>query len=1130
MAGFDTVQLLAHARHREARAKANGASSATALLQAATDLTEIQRQAVSPDDPLLCGGEAILDPTVPAIFYKNSVVADLAAFYQAHEFGHHWLDGERGACARDDIDEAAPEDRVPLGIERVEGYSSRERRECQANVFAREFLLPSSEARRLFVDEHASAETIAAQIGVPLNLVCQQLAYGLLLPEIQSAVGPSPLPPQLDESQRKAAEAGAGPLLIEAGPGTGKTRTLVARIVWLCGRSANPASILALTFSNKAAEEIRERVAVALPEAAAAIWTGTFHAFGLEIVRKYGHFIDVPPDTRVLDPTDALLLLESELTSLPLNHYLVLYEPAIALRDILMAISRAKDELHTPAKYLELGNAMLARAGDEEARVAAEKVIEVARVYEIYEQILRRGRAVDFADLIVKSVAVLRDQPSTLEAIRDQYRHVLVDEYQDVNRASGIFLRLLSGDGSNLWAVGDARQSIYRFRGASPVNIRAFEADFPGARRFALSTNYRSQTPIVRLVEGFAAKMRGDSTRLSAKWTSYRGEDGGEIQMHVAVDRSAEAAGIGREITRHRAGGVPYCDQALLCRSHANLARFAELLESEGIPVLYLGDLFERPEVRDLLSLVSLTCEPKRGGLLRVATFPEYSVPLEDVRAALEYARVQGITPVEVLRRLDQVAPLTGAGRRGLTLLSEHLDGISFNTPAAHFVSTYLFSRSRYLDRALARSGVTGQQERLALFQFLQFVFEHKSAERGDPKRGLLRRVRRLEAFGEERQLRQLPAAAAGIDAVRLMTVHASKGLEFRIVYLPALGATIFPVSAQYNPCPAPVGMLEEDPAESHHDEEESLFFVALSRARDHLCLSRAEQYGVSRKPSSLLISLKSQLPRPPDATPTWRYSGPDTVPAPPQADLAVDSETHEAEDLDQYLRCPRSYLYQRILQLSGARSDNSYLQFHRCVYAVLRWMDGLPDGTSVINADALAKLADEWKTMGPAGHPFAPMYLKAATSMVERAVARRANISKPPEAVWEIPRPAGTIRVKPDVIEITGREVVVRRLRTGRPPKEIDDDIYALYHIGARQYYPGKQRRIDALYLSTDEARPVSMTDKVLANRLKKYDDAMQAIRAGQFPPKTSERDCPRCPQYFICPGLPRSAESARH
>jgi len=151
---------------------------------------------------------------------------------------------------------------------------------------------------------------------------------------------------------------------------------------------------------------------------------------------------------------------------------------------------------------------------------------------------------------------------------------------------------------------------------------------------------------------------------------------------------------------------------------------------------------------------------------------------------------------------------------------------------------------------------------------------------------GLLRRVRRLEPFGEERQLRQLSAAAAGIDAVRLMTVHASKGLEFRIVYLPALGATMFPVSAHANPCPAPVGMLDEDPAKSHHDEEQNLFFVALSQACDHLCLSRAEQYGISRKPSSLLISLKSQLPRPTDATPASRDSVPDTVAAPPRADF----------------------------------------------------------------------------------------------------------------------------------------------------------------------------------------------------------------------------------------------------
>ncbi len=355
MEGFDTVRTLARGRHDDACAAAGGKKSAIDLLDGATAITGIERIAVADDDPVLCGAEAVLDPSVCGIFYKESVSVEQAAFYQAHELGHHFLDSATGACGGSEIDVMMPEERIPLGIQRVEGYGPRERRECQANVFAREFLLPCSEARWLFSGKKLSAADIAECMGVPIGLVHQQLAQALLVPEIESFENSAVKIPALDASQEAAAEAEAGPHLIEAGPGTGKTRTLIGRIEWLLERGVDPTSILVLTFSNKAAEELRERVGASAPDAAPAIWAGTFHAFGLEILRKFGDRLGLDALVRVADPGHALLLLEEGLPSLPLKHYLRLYEPAFALRDILAAISRAKDELIGPERYRELG-------------------------------------------------------------------------------------------------------------------------------------------------------------------------------------------------------------------------------------------------------------------------------------------------------------------------------------------------------------------------------------------------------------------------------------------------------------------------------------------------------------------------------------------------------------------------------------------------------------------------------------------------------------------------------------------------------------------------------------------------------------------------------------------------------
>lgn len=1126
MEGFDTVRTLARRRHDEACAAVGGKTAASDLLDGATAITDIERNAVADDDPILCGAEAVLDPSVGGIFYKESVSEEQAAFYQAHEFGHHFLDSATGACGGTDIEVTMPEERIPLGIQRVEGYGPRELRECQANVFAREFLLPCGEARRLFSEERLSAAGIAERFGVPLGLVHQQLAQALLVPEIEGSGDAPAKMPALDDSQKTAARAEAGPHLIEAGPGTGKTRTLIARIEWLLERGVNPTSILVLTFSNKAAEELRERVASSAPDAAPAIWAGTFHAFGLEILRKFGDRLGLDPNLRVADPGDALLLLEEELPSLRLKHYLRLNEPAFALRDMLTAISRAKDELIGPEGYRELGEKMLAAAGDDGDEVEkAERAIEVAEVFAAYEGLLEKQGVVDLADLIVKPVRLLQDDPEVGDALRAQYEWVLVDEYQDVNRASGVLLRLLAGTGRNVWAVGDARQSIYRFRGASPANIRSFEDDFEGAKRLSLKINYRSQAPVVELFTAFAQDMKANVGGLPPTWGSDRGHQDGEVCMEVASHLDAEATGLAGEIERRRAQGVAYRDQAVLCRSHTYLARFASRLEALGTPVLYLGDLFERPEIRDLLALISFTCEPVRGGLLRVATFPEYAIPLEDVRAVFRFAAAEDLFPLQALARVHEIPGITDAGRRGLASLRSHLDFVRPGTPAAILLFVYLFTRSRYLDTVLGDDTVTGACKRVAIYQLLQFAIEYQPTGDGNPRQQLLRWIRRLETFGDEKQLRQMPSSANGIDAVRLLTVHASKGLEFRAVYLPALGTSIFPANRKPTPCPPPDGMLPKDSQDSHAEEEECLFFVAMSRARDFLCLSRAERYSEARKTSHsrLLSGLAAHLPCSPDGPPGWNNAALTKPEEGALVHLAVGHDEHKAEDLDQYIRCPRAYLYQRILDLSGARDDSAYVQFHRAVYFVLRWMGQVDAATPVSGEEAAARLDAAWEEIGPSDHPYATVYRDAANDIVERAVAHRVSGVRILDADWLIERPDGKIRLRPNHVEIGPDGPVVRRLRTGRPPKKIDDDIYALYLVGAGQELDGA--RVDALFLTTDETKPVSMTKTVIRKRLQRYDDAIVGIRAGRFAAKPNDFTCPRCPQYFICSAVPPPA-----
>ena len=1125
MSHWEEIRRRARERRAAVLRDAGGDPSSESLLAAAERLTGFERIGLPAGDPLLDGAEATLDHEMERVWYNREVEPGMARFYQAHEYAHLWLHPERGDQPESGFDPEAVEEPLPVGVNRVEGYGPEELREREANVFAREFLLSTDVLSQWYKADKASAIETAERLGLPEGLVMQQMARALLTPEItptQVSSGDTDQRP-LDPSQEEAAQAARGPLLLEAGPGTGKTRTLIGRIAFLLEQNVPPTSILALTFSNRAAEEMRSRVADANPEAASRIWIGTFHAFGLELLRKYGTHLGLPSRISVLDPSDSIALLERMLSDLNLDHYQNLYDPALYLRDILAAISRAKDEWVGPEKYSELAEGMLDQASTSDEIERAERVIEVAGVYRAYQEALDRESFLDFGDLIFKSVSLLTTSTDVRDTLRSTYRHVLVDEYQDVNRASGLFLKEIAGAGAGLWVVGDTRQAIYRFRGAAPTNMQRFAEDFPGAKVKSLRYNYRSQPAIVDVFAGLAPKMLASRGGPSfSRWEPKRSDSGGRVLMEVADDLTAEAEGIAKEIERQRDSGIAYSQQAILCRSHTDLGRVGSALEALGVPVLYLGNLFERPEVRDMLSLLSLTCEPDGRGLVRVARFPEYEVPLDDVITLIELASERSVPFPDALELAATSTAISTRGRDGLALLARHLDDMKYVGPWT-LLTRYIFERSRYLDTFLSDQSVAGQQRLLALYQFLQFTHEQRPAAPGgarDAKLRLLRYIRQLEIYGDEKQLRQLPTWADGMEAVRLLTVHASKGLEFQAVYLPFLGRGIFPARRQAQPCPPPEGMIVSS-HDDHDEEEECLFFVGLSRAKDVLCLSRARRYGArNSNASDLLEGIASLVPGDLAGPVTWSSSKPIPVPV---SEPTAGGESYTAEDLDLYRRCPRQFFYERVLRLSGRREDSGYVEFHRCVYRVLNWMaEARASGSLADEAVALTYLSEVWKEQGPHEHPYEEIYYISAVGLVTRA-AERPMASQSPAArpEWEVRVPLGVIRFVPDHVEVLsdGSEVV-ERLRTGRPSKsERDKDIYALYVQAALDAEPRVRRTVQVRYLSADQVDPIDLQPRTINTRLNHYNDAISGILRRDFSPEPNDRNCPRCPHYFICP-----------
>lgn len=1125
---MDAVELARQAAahlHAQAVARGHDPWSPYEFVSAVARKHGYEVERIKAGSPLLQGGRALFDPEGRSIQHEDSGSDFDQAFLVGHEIGHATQGDDRVADIARDVDPTRPAEAAPVGEERVVDYSRRQRREVQMDLFGRELIMPRPWIRDLHLGG-MTASAIAERLGAPFDAVAQQLLDALLLPPAPTDAAKAPTEKPLNTKQQAAAEHRGEAYLLEAGPGTGKTQTLVGRVLSLLeDPKLDPRRILVLTFSNKAAGELSDRIAAARPDAAAAMTIGTFHAFGLDLVHRFHGELNFTKEPRMMDRTEAVELLEAQFPRLGLQHYRNLWDPSREIAEILGAVSRAKDEVADAARYGDLAKQMAEAATTEAGRLAAERCAEVAKAYAAYEALKRDAVAVDFGDLIALPVELMERHPTIHEDLKGRYTHVLVDEYQDVNRSSVRLLQLLTDNGLNLWAVGDARQSIYRFRGASAINMDRFDTeDFPGAKRGRLEVNYRSTQEIVEAYSTFGAGMiaGGGDARLSA----HRGPSGHLPEHRIVQTTDDEAAGLAETIASMREAGFCFRDQAILCSGNERLARLGRELEERGVPVLFLGSLFERPEIKDLLAWLTLLVDRRAMGLARRRAPEDLNPTLDDVAAILSDLRASNPAPLAWLAPDRAIPGLSAAGQAILARIAPVFEGLGTGSRPWDVLARLLLDRTRLAADIAGADDVACRARGLAIWQFMNFVRVQPPAQ-GAPIQVLLDRIRRLIQLADERDLRQLPLAASGINAVRLMTIHGSKGLEFPVVHVMGLNANALPRTAADPTCPPPNGLIQGPERQGlaairagRIEEQECVFYVALSRARDRLFIYSAAQTssGGARSPSPYLTRLgpglaeRRLVPAPAGAP------DPDLVPIPIRFEGGL---SYTEGQLAQYDRCPRRFFYTYILQVGGRRSTTAFMDMHDVVGTVVASLATRPPG-ELTAAEVAETFEAAWAAHRVAGHGYATDFQAIARSLISYFVDSRTGHRLEPPAPMRLAVPGGEVVVTPDEILVAPNGArAVRKVRTGhKRSKEETGIAAAAFQLAASEAFPGC--RVELVFLGDGEPTPVNQTDRVLANRRATVAEMLAGISAGRFEAKESSFTCPRCPAFFICGPVP--------
>ena len=620
----------------------------------------------------------------------------------------------------------------------------------------------------------------------------------------------------LNREQQQAVQHTEGPLLILAGAGSGKTKVLTVRIAYLLAQGVNPYEILAITFTNKAAKEMKSRVEGLVGDVANRIWLSTFHSFCAKFLRfELDNFLGYNSNFTIYDTSDSQVVIKAALKALNLDDK---YYPVGAM---ISAISDAKNKL------------MFASDFRKQARDFYQQ--KVADVYEYYEKELRKNNALDFDDLLLVAVKLLQSNAAVLEKYSKRFKYVMIDEYQDTNHAQYLLAYLLSSHWKNIAVVGDADQSIYAWRGADIQNILDFEKDYPNCTSIKLEQNYRSTKIILDAANAVIDNNEGRPEK--NLWTDKT--EGAKIQHFTAQSEHEEAAFIGDTIVKkHDIHGVPYGDMAILYRTNAQSRVLEEALIKRALPYTMVGGtkFYDRKEIKDVLAYLRVLYNPFDDlSLLRIINVPKRSIGATTVSKLQDYARENGTSLFMTLTQLHLVDTIKGKTKEKLeefgilifTLVAEMDDKSVLDILEA------ILDRTGYLAQLEESTDPQDQARAENIGELLSVAKDFQDTNPTGTVEDFLEQValvNDVDSFEQEE------------SKVTLMTLHAAKGLEFPIVFLGGLEEGLFPHSRTLmNP--------------EEIEEERRLAYVGITRAEKELYISNATTRTVFGRTSSYLPS-----------------------------------------------------------------------------------------------------------------------------------------------------------------------------------------------------------------------------------------------------------------------------------
>jgi len=968
----------------------------------------------------------------------------------------------------------------------------------------------------------------------------------------------------MNPSQKEAVEHNDGPMLIVAGAGTGKTFTLVEKIKQLIKEhQIKPEEILCLTFTEKAAYEMEERVDQAMPYGYFQMWISTFHSFADEILRKEASHIGLNPAYTLMTQAQAIVFLRKNLFKLDLKYFRPLSNPNKFIEGLLQHFSRLRDEDIGPKEYTEWAQNELKNTEllDEEK----EKNLELARAYELYQKLKIEGDVMDFDDLIGNLLKLFRTRPALLKEYQAQFKYVMVDEFQDTNIAQYQLIKLLCPPKNkpNLTVVGDDSQAIYKFRGASVSNIMTFMEDYKGAKQVTLRDNYRSNQTVLdhayKLIQFNNPDTLEAKLGISKELKSHKKNSKDAVTFELFDHGDQEADWIAETILKTKEKYTyDYRDFAILVRANSQSEPIIAALQRNGIPYQFLGPgtLFKQPEIKDLIAYLKLLINLEDNvSLYRVLSMHLFKIENEDLILLLGFAKKASLSLYQAIEvylsffHEEWYRPENQNYRRHLPLLREdsrdklidimammkkHIQKIN-----AHDTGQILYSfleDTGYL-KTIANYK-TEQEEKVALniMKFFNLLKSFQNNQEDSSVFAVVEYVDMSMELGESPIASDTDVALA--NAVNILTIHSSKGLEFPVVMITSLVAGRFPTYERREQIPIPATLIKEllPEGDFHLQEERRLFYVALTRAMDRLFLSGSEIYGDGKRKRKISPFVTEALgPEILEQRQSHKQAEKaqlsifDFKPTdPPVQKTKLELKQFSYSQLESYAMCPLLYKYQYIVKIPTPQ--NSAASFGSTIHMVLqKFYEGYMNDRSYGLSHMLNLLETHWEPIGYSSQT----HMKRMKEEGKALLTEFFNTHHSPTI--EVMGLEKFFKIKiDDDLYLSGKidrvdttpdgRIEIVDYKTGKIPaekelkKSLQLSIYALAATDQGLYHKEVQQvNLTYYYLQGMQKITMSRTPEELIEVKGKVKEITDEIKQGKFPPRVGPW-CDFCNYRMIC------------